>query len=215
MAAAACRVILGKTSIIFDGALTGTGETCIDFVLDSADSILVSLYVRSVSAGTVSATLYTKTLDGEEVAIISFPDITAPTTDLLLKKAAVGLSNMKLCISHTGDAEVSVYGKGIAIGEASVRLLGASEIKTSQVDIGNTASVLVPSALTDRAGMVIKNYSLVDTLFVAESLAKAISGTAYPMGPGEAMGVDVAAGVELYGISGGGTIDVRILEANS
>lgn len=210
-----CRVILGKTTKIFDGQLTGSGTECIEFTLDDADSILASLYVRSVTSGTVSAVVYTQSISGEEVAVITFPDVTAPTSELLLKKAAVGLSNMKLCITHTGDAEVSVYGKGINTGEASVRVLGASSIKTSQIDATSSGTLLVPAALTDRAGMVVKNYSGTETLFLGETLAASVVGNGYPLSPGEAMGIDIAAGVELYGRSGGADIDVRILEADS
>ena len=159
--------------------------------------------------------LKNQALEGEEVPVITFPDITAPTSELLLKKAAVGLSNMKLCITHTGDAEVSVYGKGLTAGEASVRVLGASSIKTSQVDATSAGTLLVPAALTDRAGMVVKNYSGTATLYLGESLAASVAANGYPLSPGEAMGIDIAAGVELYGRSSGVDIDVRILEADS
>lgn len=210
-----CRVVLGKTLQIFDGQLTGSGETCIDFTLDDSDSLLASLYVRSVTSGTVSAVVYTVTVTGEKVAVITFPDITAPTTELLLKKAAVGLSNMQLCITHTGDAEVSVYGKGLTAGEASVRVLGASEIRTSQVNVGTSPTLLIPAALTDRAGMVIKHWSTSGVLYIAEGSPEAVLSTAYPMEAKEAMGIDVAAGVEIWAVADAGTIDVRILEANS
>lgn len=218
MATLPCRVILGKTTKIFDGALSGSGEQCIDFVLDGSDSLLASLYVRSVTSGTVSAVVYTKSIDGEEVPVVTFPDITAPSTELLLKKAAVGLSNMKLCITHTGDAEVSVYGKGLNAGETSVRVLGASNGKVSQQDIlAGTAQVLVPSALTDRAGMVIKNNEPAGgtILYIGYTIAETTVANGYPMSAGEAMGIDMAAGVEIYALAASGTIDVRIMEADS
>ena len=210
-----CRVIEGKTSKLFDGLLTGSGTKCIDFTLDTADTILASLYVRSLTSGTIDVVVRTYTVTGESVDIITFPTLSAPTADLVLKKAATGLNNMQLCITHTGDAEVSIYGKGIATGEASVRILGASEGRASQQTVPSTPTVIVPSALVDRAGLVLKNNDTTKRMYIGFTSGEANTTSGYPISPGESIGIDMAAGVAIWGVAESGTIDVRILEANS
>lgn len=199
------------TCTLIDEATTGAGTTEVQASIEG-DSVVVSLFAEVVS-GTLDVTVYTLTEDGKEVEIISFPQLTAPTSELLLKKAALAMSRIRVEATYTGSATYEVRAKPISAGETSVRLLGASEGKASQITIPNTATVLIPASLQDRSGLIIKNFDNSKTIYLGYTLAEATTGNGYPVGPGESIGMDIAAGVTIYAISDSPSADVRIMEA--
>lgn len=204
----------GQTRIVMDEVTEGAGSSTEKFVIE-ADSILVSLFASTVDAELdVVVSTYTET--GKEVDIITFPQLTAATTNLVIRKAAATMSNIIIRATYTGAAEFEVRARGIGTGEASVRILAANEAKASQTDVSTTPVLLVPAALNDRAGLVVKNnnFTAGHILYVGFSLAEATAAVGYPLGPQEALGIDVAAGQEVYAV-GTTSIDVRIMEASS
>lgn len=203
-------IAVGKTMTVFTTNATAAGSDSRDFSIES-DSILVSLFVDSVG-GDLDVVVYTMTESGKELEIIRFPTISAPTVELLLKKAAAAMSRIRIEATYTDAATFEVRAKGITAGQTDVKISGAANFQVSQKTISTTAELLIPASLTDREGLVIKNFSG-NTLYIAETLAKAITGTAYPLSPGESLGMDLASGAELYAVADSGTIDVRIAEA--
>lgn len=208
----------GKTATIMgsqNGASDLEGTLVKEFSLD-ADSILVSLFATSV-AGTLDVSVSTFTEEGKEVNVITFPQVTTTSTSLVIRKAAAVMSNIRVTATAAGGAATfEVRARGIGTGEASVRILAANEAKASQTDVSTSATLLIPAALNDRAGLVIKNNNATagNILYIGFTLAEATTGNGYPLGPLEALGIDVSAGQEVYAI-GSTTIDVRILEASS
>lgn len=204
----------GQTRIVLDLEETDAGTKTEKFVIE-ADSILVSLFASTVDAE-LDVVVSTYTESGKEVDIITFPQLTASTTNLVIRKAAATMSNIIVRATYTGAATFEVRARGIGTGEASVRILAANEAKASQTDVGTSAQLLVGAALNDRAGLVVKNNNETagQKLYLGFTLAEATAATGYPLGPLEALGIDVAAGQEVYAI-GTTTIDVRILEASS
>lgn len=203
---------------------TGTQERLIKEVTEGAgstvkegsirsDSLVATVYVDSVSSGTLTITVRTLTDNGKEVDIINFPVISAPTTDLLLKKSGVSMQRFKVTATYTGVCEYEVYVRAIeGVGESSVRIIGPANLSTSSVTVGTSPQVLLASSLTDRNGLTIKNYSGTGTLFVSEDSGK-LTADAWPVAPGEVWFLDVASGVTLYAVSTSGSLDIRIAEA--
>jgi hypothetical protein len=200
----------GKERLAIKEAPTAAGSKVVEFGVD-ADTVILSLYATSVS-GDLDVTA--ETLGGEgSVEVISFPTISSPTTDLLIKKAATSMDRIRITATYTDGCDYEVRVRGIGTGATSVQILGAQDAKASQEDIGTTASVLVPSALTDRAGLILKNNNTSGILYIGFTSGEATTGNGYPIGPGESIGIDVAAGQEVYGIASAGTVDVRLMEA--
>lgn len=178
-----------------------------------SDSILVTLFVNSVTSGTLTVTVNTLTDNGKEVDIISFPTISAPTTDLLLKKSGVTMQRFKVTATYTGVCDYEVYVRAMnGAGESSVRIIGSSNLETSAVTVTSTPSILVPAALTDRNGLSLLNYQGAGNLFISESLAKLVTD-AWPIAPGGGWSLDIAAGVVIYAVSDGAALDVRIAQS--
>lgn len=181
----------------------------------SSDSVLAALYAESVS-GTLTVNIYTFGLNiNERSLVISFPVLTAGTTELLLEKAAVSLDNLLIEADWSDACEFNLRIKGISIGETSTRLLSPSTGQATSAVITSTPSLLLGPAAGDRAGIIVKNFSSTDTLFIGYNLSEVTAPAGYPLSPGESLGIDLASGAVLYARSGGGSIDVRIMEASA
>jgi hypothetical protein len=202
----------GTQDRVISETTTGAGSTSREGSIQS-DSLIATLWVDSVSSGNLTVEVYTLTDTGKEALLFSFPTIAAPSTSLLLKKAGISMQRFRVKATYTGVASYEVYVRAVeGIGEASVKLLGQAELSTSAATVTTTPSILIPSALTDRNGVTIKNYSGGGTLFVSESSGK-LTSQAWPVTPGEVWSLDVASGVTIYAVSSAGSLDVRIAQA--
>jgi hypothetical protein len=171
--------------------------------------------VSSVTSGDLSIVVYTLTDSGKEVDIITFPTISAPTANLLLKKSAVTLQRFKLVATCTGACDYEVYVRAMmSAGEASVNVIGSANLATSAVTVTAVPSILIPASLTDRNGLSIINYDGTGTLFVSEDIGK-LTTQAWPIPSGGGWSLDVASGVTIYAVSNGGPLDVRIAESGA
>ena len=201
----------GKTKAVF-GSTMGA-ETINWGVVVEADTVLVSVFVEAISSGTIDIKVYTYAEVGKELEIISFPTITAPTTALLIEKAAVSLTNIRIEAVATGDVTLDIRAKGLTLGESSTRILSATAAEAFSKTVTTTAGVLVPSSNTDRQGLIVKNFGT-GTLYIGYELAEAVSTEGYPIGAGESIGIDIASGVTVYAIADA-TTDVRIMQAGN
>lgn len=180
------------------------------------DSILVSLFVGSLSSGSLLVEITTLTDEGKEVNVISFPVVSGPTVNLLLRKSATILQRFKITATYTGICTYEVYVRSISSGgEASTKLLGSGNWRVSQKNVGPVSGLLIPAALVDRNGLLVKNWSQTVTIFIAESLGSDTVLVGYPLAPKDALALDIAAGSEVWAISDGGTADIRIVESGA
>lgn len=202
---------VGKTSPLLIVPDPTIGDWEVHFSLD-ADSVLFSLYVGALPSGSLTVTAYAVADEGKEVEIVSFPTITSPTANLLLRKAAVSLSRVRVVISSTGPATFDLRARGISAGETSVKIESAPNLLTSQLTVSTTPLSILSSSLTDRSGIVIRNWGST-TVYLGETSAKATSAVGYPLGAGESIGIDIQAGQVVYGATAAGSTDLRIFEA--
>lgn len=178
-----------------------------------SDSLLATLWVNSITSGTLSVSVYTLTDVGKQVLLFSFPVLNTGTVDLLLKKSGVSMQRFLVVATYTGIVSYEIYVRAISgAGESSSQILGAASLVTSQTTVSTTPTTVIASSLTDRNGLIIKNWSTVNTLYVSEDISK-LPGSAWPLAPRDALALDIVAGVTIYGVADAGTIDVRIAEA--
>ncbi len=170
----------GREIRVFSEAVVGPGIRSESFSI-SSDSVLVSLFVKSIDSGTLIVTVFTVGTDGQELSVIQFPVITAPSIDLLLKKAATTLTKLRIDVTYTGDCEFEIRAKGLSGGISSVKIENAASITASQTNVTTTPSVLIPSSLVDRAGLIIMNYSLSSVMYIGGTLAEADTAIGYPI----------------------------------
>ena len=190
----------------------GAGATSKEGSIQS-DSLIATLWVDSVTSGTLTVTVSTLTDIGKEIEIISFPVISASTTNLLLKKSGVSMQRFKVTATYTGVCEYEIYIRAIeGAGESSVRVLGSAALETSAVTVTTTPAVLIPAALVDRNGLSILNYTGGGTMFISEDISK-LPLQAWPVPAGGGWSLDITAGVTIYAVSDSGTLDVRIAQS--
>lgn len=179
-----------------------------------SDAVLVTLWVNSVTSGDLSVTVYTETEPGKEAPLITFPAVSAPTGQLLLRKSGVSLQKFRVVANYTGVCDYEIYVRAIeSAGDSTVRISGATSFRVSQQDVPNTPIQLIPASLDDRQGVILKNWSLTTNMYIAESSGKATIAGGYPVAPRDNVTLDVAAGVSIWAVSESGTVDVRIGES--
>lgn len=191
----------------------GAGTTVREDNIQS-DSLIATIWVNSISSGTLDVSVYTLTDTGKELLLFSFPTLSAPSASLLLKKAGISMSRFLVRATYTGICSYEAYVRAVTgAGESSVKIVGADTLQASQITVGTSPTVLVPVSLVDRNGIIIKNWNTSGALYIADAAADDTVAAGYPIAPGEALSIDIAGGVAIYGRSASGTVDVRILEA--
>lgn len=210
---------IGKTANIIDEAATEAGTTSRDIAVDS-DSIIASIWVESVS-GDLDVTVYTYDDVGQETEVIVFPTISAPTSKIQIRKASTTLANIRVEANYTAAVDYRVTLKGIrsGSGDTAIKIAGYGEGSTTSVSLpADTTTLLIPSSLTDRAGINMRNWGDGSgggntIVYLGFSAAEATPGLGWPMQVGEGLAIDLDDGVELYAHAAGGTADMRVLQA--
>ena len=164
-------------------------------------------------------TVSTFTEDGKSVDIIVFPQLSATSTELLLKKASVALSNIEVTAVASGACSYQVFAKGLSSGEVDIAA-GATFTPsgltvgglTTEVDINDASWVALPTtALTDRNALSVQNVSGFE-MKVRYTAAGGYNGMV--IATGAERHYDITDSITLYGraISGAGTVSVNVEE---
>lgn len=206
---------MGKSLTVANSSPVTGGVEERRFSVES-DTVLISVYAAAVS-GTVDVKVYTQAGDDDtqSTEVISFPTINAPTTELLLKKAAVVMQYIRVVITYTGACTYTVKAKALSTGETSVRLLGQNAATAYATTIGTSATLLIPASISDRVGIALHNTSTVDLVYIGFNSTECTSVNAWEISPGEKLGLDVASGVDVYARAAAGSIKIKIMEAGS
>lgn len=203
----------GTQDRVISEVTTVAGSTTREGSIQS-DSVLVTLWVNSVTSGSLSLVVYTLTDTGREKAIITFPTVSAPTVELILAQSSPSLQRFKVVATYTGVCDYEVYVRATTgSGQSTSKIIGNNNWTVSQQDVTPVPGILIAAALADRAGVLIKNWGTSGNVYVAETLAKATSLIGYPLAPKDAVAMDIAAGAEVYAVSDSGTVDIRIAQS--
>ena len=202
----------GKTLLVLSESPASAGTQTRIFTLDS-DTFQTSLFVSSIS-GQLDVTIYTLTQEGREKEVITYSSITAPTTELSLKKAATAMGVVKVVAVYTGACAFELRAKGLSSGETSAKIQSANVARATKVIVPNAGKILLAASLSDRKGIIVRNWSSTVTVYLGFTQAEANFANGYPLKPQEALSIDLGAGAFLYAdIQNAGTADVRIIEA--
>lgn len=207
----------GVQARIFVQAPTTAGvQTAV--VTTEADTILISLYAASVS-GTLDVKVFNIVGPAQtggqprRALAFAFPSLSATTTDLLLRRGAVTTEQVEIEVTYSAACSFEIWARAIYSGTTDTKILGASSLRVSQIDVTTTPVILIPASLNDRAGIVIKNWSTGADLYVGESAAKADPLVGYPLAARDGLAIDLAAGQVIWGVASTGTVDVRLGES--
>jgi hypothetical protein len=190
----------GDVCIVLNECPTGASTKDHTFTVQS-DGVLLTLFVESIS-GLVDVNVYTLTKTGHEKLIDTFPQISAPTTEVLIRKEVQVHDQLRVEVITTDAAKYDIRAKGIDAGVSSVKITGSENWEVDKVTVGTGNTLIIAADLDDRSGMAIRNGDFdkpLNTLYVAESEAKLDAGKGYPILPGEALQIDIKAGNEVWG----------------
>jgi hypothetical protein len=179
-----------------------------------SDAALFLLWVNSTS-GNITVEVFGILADDKEALILTFPTINQATTELVQKRTGTVPTRLRVKVTCTAAFNFELSARAAATGSSDTRVLGGTSLKISKKTINGVPSLLVPASLVDRNAIAIKNWSSSGTIYVAETITKANSANGWPIGPKDALGLDIQAGVELYAVADGGPCDIRIIESGS
>jgi hypothetical protein len=204
----------GLQEIVLRASPVSGGTITKDLSIQS-DAALFMLWVNS-TAGDITVEVFgILDSDGREVLLATFPKINAPSTEILQKRTGTAPTRLRVKVTHTGACDFELSARAVSTGSSDTRILGGASLKVSQKTIGPAPSLLVPASLVDRTAVALKNWSPNHTIYVAETEAKANINDGWPIGPKDALGLDIQAGVELYASTSNNnhTCDIRIIES--
>lgn len=208
---------IGKNVRVKKDAPTGAGSVRVPFTIEAPD-VFTTLYINNV-VGTISVEIYQYVdhIDLDKRRILQdYGSFTSSDNDTLItRKAGAQLQQLYAEITYTDACEYEFWVRGAAQDESSVRVLGANTGRNSQTTIGTTPINVIPSALTDRAGVVIFNNSSSVTAYWGYTAAEATVTEGYPLLPKQPLGIDIAAGTTIFMRAETTTVDLRISEASS
>lgn len=206
---------LGKEIQVASTTVAAATSETYELSID-AEAVLISLFVNT-TAGDVDVSVLTEGATGHDIEVISFPTVSAPTTELLLRKSASVLRKIRVVVTTSDSATFEIRARGVSAGAASVTIEGSSNWQVTRSSVTASAAVLIAASLQDRRGILVENISDVSgsagLIWVAETLAKATAGDGHPIRSGGNIAVDLQGGAELYAVSDGGTVAVSIIEA--
>lgn len=205
---------VGKQRKLLEETTLGAGISVYDLTIDS-DAILVSVYVRSVTSGDLSVSVNTVgDRPTENVPVITFPTISAPTSNLLLRKSTLTLQRVEIIATYTGIVDYYIIARAIQSADLTVSVSPPTTATAYSSTVTTSSTIIVPSSPNDRAGLVLRNWSNSGIIYIGFSAGEATLADGYPIGPTEQMGIDLNAGQDIWAI-GTDTIDLRIMSAGS
>jgi hypothetical protein len=202
----------GLQEVVIRSAPVAGGTLVRDISIQS-DAALFLLWVNS-TAGDITVEVYgILDSDNREVLLATFPKINQPSTEISQKRTGTAPTRLRVRVTFTAACDFELSARAVSTGSSDTKILGGASLKVSKKTVNSVASLLVPSSLIDRSAIAIKNWSSSGTIYIGETVAKANQNTGWPIGPKDALGIDIQAGVELYAIAVDGPCDIRIIES--
>jgi hypothetical protein len=202
----------GLQEIVLRASPVSGGTITKDLSIQS-DAALFLLWVNATS-GDITVEIYgILDSDGKEVLLTAFPKINTPSTEISQKRTGTSPTRLRVKVTHIGACDFELSARAVSTGSSDTRILGGASLRVSKKTVNSVPSLLVPASLVDRAAIAIKNWSTSGTIYIGETIAKANQNNGWPIGPRDALGIDIQAGVELYATAVDGPCDIRIIES--
>lgn len=203
----------GLQDVVFKESSSSAAILTKDISVQS-DAALFLLWVNSTS-GNVTVEVFGILADDKEALVLTFPTINQATSELVQKRSGTVPTRLRVKVTCTGAFDLELSARAVSTGSSDTRILGGASLKISKKTVTSAPSLLVPASLVDRNAIALKNWSSSGTIYVAETIAKANQNNGWPIGPKDALGLDIQAGVELYAVAENGPCDIRIIESGS
>ena len=151
----------GKEIPVLHEETTAAGSKSRTITLDS-DTLLVSVQATVVS-GTLDIEVLTETAEGQDLSVITFPTLSAPTTSMILREPTTSqvMQRIRFVATYTGACTFKINARGLGRGQSNIKILGNPDWDASKTTItSGTAQLVISAALTDRSGLVMLNNNL-------------------------------------------------------
>lgn len=182
-------------------------------IVTEGDTILTALFVEEL-VGELDVKCYAITRPGHRVLLYSYPTITAPTPELLLKSTPLTTVNVLVETVWTGQAKFELYGRAVDGGTTEAKIITSDFILTDQQTVNTTPTTLVAASLEDGIAFEVTNWSSNGAvLYISTDIAKTTEAEGYPIPAGASRSISVKAGQTWYVVSSKNGADLRIMEA--
>ena len=105
----------GTQDRLLSETTSGSGVTSAQGSVQS-DTLLISVWVSSITSGSLTIQVYTLTEDNQEVLILTVPAITAVTPALVLNSTTLTMQKFRVEATYTGICSYNVYVKATSSG---------------------------------------------------------------------------------------------------
>jgi hypothetical protein len=131
---------------------------------------------------------------------------------------------MRVEVITSDAAKYDIRAKGVDAGVSSVKIEGAGQADNYGIVADTTARLLIPVALVDQNDIsIINNNPAGGQILWIGFKASITSGSvatpgvkdpdaATPIPPGSSLGLNVTAGLTVYGLTSAGTCDIRVIQ---
>lgn len=182
-------------------AVSGNTTVTKTFSLD-AEAATIWIHVNSIEAlqlATVSIYAHIeKAVSAKKVLLTSFNTLTDADNGLMsFRQTGASTSLLSLEVTGSGAADIDVWVRGASAGESSVRILGNNAGSNYIGSATDSATVAVAASVTSRSGVLIHNNSE-NTVYWGFTALTATPATGMILPPNTPVGIDIAAGVEIY-----------------
>ena len=109
-----------------------------------SDAALFLLWVDSV-VGTITVEVYgILDNDNKEVLLLSFPVLSAATTEIVQKRTGTAPTRLRVKVIHTGACSYELSARAVSTGSSDTRILGGSSLKMSKKTVNNVPGDCCP-----------------------------------------------------------------------
>lgn len=201
----------GLQELVIREATVAAGTTIKDISVQS-DAVLALLWINSIS-GSLTLTVYGILDNGKQIPVVELVPATTPTPIIIQKRSGLVPTRLRVVASYTGAVNYEVSLRAINAGIVDTRVVGAGTLTVQQNNVNHVPKVLIAASNSDRSAIAIKNWSTSGTIYIGESISKTNQAKGWPIGPKDALGLDIQAGVTIYAVSDGAVCDIRIIES--
>lgn len=133
---------IGTQERILTEATAGAGITSREGSIRS-DSLLATLWVNSVTSGTLDVSVYTLTDTGKEILLCTFPTQSAPSVNLMLRTPSMAsMQRFRIQAVYTGVCDYEIYVRAVT-GSTSSGAASHVIVDNTPLDVNVTNTVNV------------------------------------------------------------------------
>lgn len=135
----------GTQDRVISEVTTGSGTTSREGSVQSG-GLLATLWVNSVTSGTLTVSVYTLTDTAKEVLLFSFTPVVAGSVDLMLRMGGPCMQRFRVKAVYTGVCSYEIYVRAVEAPNADA----LADILASSIEVNDSIQELI--TVTEAAG---------------------------------------------------------------